>query len=133
MAPHTVFLARLIGLFLLIVSIAEMIHKSDMIETASELAHAPPLLFITGLFMLVAGLAMVLSHNVWSGGALNVVITVIGWIILIRGVVLVFISPGGAAGLYEALNFEKLFYLYVAVPLLLGIYLTYAGFTADDR
>jgi hypothetical protein len=40
-----------------------------------------------------AGLAIVIGHNVWSGGALLVIVTLLGWIILIRGVVLLFLSP----------------------------------------
>jgi hypothetical protein len=39
------------------------------------------------------GLAIVIGHNVWSGGALPVIVTLFGWIILIRGVVLLFPSP----------------------------------------
>ena len=133
MLPHTIFLSRLIGLFALIVSIAEMMHKAAMVETASELANAPPLLFIAGIFTLLAGLAMVLSHNLWTGGVTTVVVTIIGWVMLVRGIVLVFISPGGAAGIFEALHFGQLYYFYVAIPLLLGLYLTFAGFTATSR
>lgn len=62
-----------------------------------------------------------------------VVITVVGWVMLIRRVVLVFISPGGAAGIYEALHFADFYYFYVAIPLPLGLYLTFAGFTASPR
>jgi len=133
MLPRTIYLARLIGLFTLILSVSELLHRAAMIETASELANAPPLLFIAGVFTLLAGLAMVLGHNVWTGGALPVVVTVIGWVLLIRGIVLVFISPGGAMGIFEALRFGDLYYVYVAIPLLMGLYLTFAGFTASRR
>lgn len=133
MSVSTIFLSRLIGLFALIVSVAEIIHKSAMIETAAELAEAPPLLFIAGTFMLLGGLAMVLLHNVWSGGAAPVIVTIIGWLMLIRGVIFVFISPGGAAAIFEALHFAQYFYVYVAIPMVLGLYLTYAGFTAPRR
>ena len=131
--PHTIFLCRLIGLFALIVSVAELTHKAAMIETAAELADAPPLLFIAGMFILLAGLAMVLTHNVWEGGAATVIVTVIGWVMLIRGIVLVFISPAGAAGIYEALHFPDFFYVYVGLPFVLGVYLAFAGFTAVAR
>lgn len=133
MSPYTIFLSRLIGLFALIASVAEIIHKTAMIETAAELAEAPPLLFIAGTFMLLGGLAMVLSHNVWTGGAATVIVTIIGWLLLIRGIVFVFISPGGAAAIFEALHFARFYYFYVAIPMVLGLYLTYAGFTARRR
>jgi hypothetical protein len=37
---------------------------------------------ILGIITLAAGLAMVLAHNIWSGGALVVVITLVGWMAL---------------------------------------------------
>jgi hypothetical protein len=77
---------------------------------------------------LAAGLAIVLGHNVWSGGALPVVVTLVGWLILVRGLVLLFLSPAAAMGLLAGLHFEHLFYVYVALSLLFGIYLTYSGF-----
>jgi hypothetical protein len=133
MSPRTIFLSRLIGLYALVISTSMLVHKTAMITTAAELAQAPPLLFIAGWFTLLAGLAMVLTHNIWAGGTLPVVVTLIGWALLIRGIVMVFISPGGAASIYEALHFAELYYVYVAIPLLLGIYLTYAGFKSPPR
>ncbi|HUK57634.1 MAG TPA: hypothetical protein VLV50_00280 [Stellaceae bacterium] len=131
MSERTIFLSRLIGLYALIVSISMLFHRAAIIETASELAKAPPLLFIGGLFALLAGIAMVLLHNSWSGGLLPVVVTLVGWGVLIRGIVMVFISPEGASTVFEALHFGSLYYLYAAIPFVLGVYLTFAGFTAD--
>ncbi|HXQ52678.1 MAG TPA: hypothetical protein VN802_16400 [Stellaceae bacterium] len=54
-----------------------------MVETAAELANAPPLLFIAGMF--------------------------------------------------EALHFADLYYFYVAIPLLLGLFLTFEGYKASPR
>ena len=124
----TIFLSRLIGLYSLITSLSMLMHKAAMTETVAELAHAPPLLMIGGMFTLVTGLAIVLGHNIWSQGALPLVITLLGWALLVRGIILVFISPDGAAAIYEALHFEQLYYLYVAIPLALGVYLTLEGF-----
>jgi hypothetical protein len=127
----TIFLSRLIGLYSLITSLSMLLHKAAMVETVAELAHAPPLLLIGGMITLLSGLAIVIGHNVWGRGLLPLVITVLGWVLLLRGIILVFISPGGAAALYEVLHFEQLYYLYVAVPLALGLYLTGAGFKAQ--
>jgi len=85
------------------------------------------------VFMLLGGLALVLRHNVWHGGAATVLVTLVGWILLLRGILLVFISPGGALGIFEALHFARFYYFYVALPLVLGIYLTFAGFAATPR
>jgi hypothetical protein len=92
------------------------------------LMHDPPLVFVVGLMAVVAGLAMVLGHNVWSGGALPVIITLIGWLTLIKGVLFLFLSPEAGAGLFlGGIHYEQFFYLQAAISLLLGVYLTYAG------
>ena len=126
--PLTIFLARLIGLFLVLVSLSMLTHKQTMVETANALVHDRPLLLIVGMIALTGGLAMVLSHNILSGGVLPMIVTLFGWSILIRGLLLLFLPPGAMVGLFEMFHFEDLFYLYAAVALILGLYLTYAGF-----
>jgi len=73
---------------------------------------------------------MVLAHNVWSGGALPVVVTLFGWILLIRGALLLFLPPEAVAGMMDSFHFEQLFYVYAGITLVLGLYLTYGGFSA---
>ena len=113
MTALTIFLARLIG-----------------VETTTALLRNGPLLLITGMVGLVAGLAMVLSHNVWSDGALPVVVTLSGWIILVRSLILLFLSPEVKVRLYERFRFENFFYLYAGISFVFGVYLTWAGFSA---
>jgi hypothetical protein len=133
MSSRTAFLSRLIGLFSILVSLSMISHREVTERTMTALIHNPPLLLIIGMIALGAGLAIVLSHNVWSGGALPVVITLVGWVILIRGLVILFLSPEAAAGLFEALHFERFFFLYAAVSLIIGIYLSYGGFRVRSR
>ena len=73
---------------------------------------------------------MILGHNVWSGGALPVIVTLIGWLALIKGLLLLFLSPEAVLG---GLQYEQLFYMYAAIALILGVYLTYAGFRSTSR
>ena len=131
MSSRTVFLGRLIGLFFLLFGLSMLVHKQTMVDTAAAVVHDPGLVLMFGVVALVAGLAMVLGHNVWSGGALPVVVTLFGWILLIRGALLLFLSPEAVAGWIDFLHFEQLFYLYAGITLILGLYLTYAGFKAS--
>jgi hypothetical protein len=131
MSPRTIFLARLIGLFAILLSLSEFVRKQAMVETANALVRDRPLLFILAMLGLLAGLAIVLAHNVWSGGALPVVVTLFGWILLIRGALLLFLPPEAVAGLIDFFHFEQLFYFYAGITLVLGLYLTYAGFKAS--
>lgn len=58
MTVLTIFLARLIGLFAILVSLSMVLHKRVMVETTTALLRNGPLLLITGMVGLVAGLAI---------------------------------------------------------------------------
>jgi hypothetical protein len=128
MSPRSVFLSRLLGLFALLVSLSMLVQKDATVETATMIVHDRPLLMVVGMITLIGGLAMVLGHNVWSGGALPVIVTLFGWSILIRGSLVLSLSPQAMASFFDMLHLGQLFYLYVAINLVLGLYLTYGGF-----
>jgi hypothetical protein len=110
------------------------VHKHATVESMNALTHNPPVLFVTGVIAVVAGLALVLGHNVWSGGALNVVVTLTGWLLLLKGSMLLFLSPEAVYGsLLAGIHFEKFLYLYMAAVLLLGICLTYGSFNYRSK
>ena len=128
MSPRTAFLSRLIGLYSILVSLSMITNKQATMEKLTGLLNSAPLLFMVSVIAVAAGLAMVLGHNVWKGGALPVIVTVIGWLTLIKGVLFLLLSPQMASALYlGTLHYEQFFYLYVSIGLLLGIYLTYGG------
>jgi hypothetical protein len=91
-------------------------------------------LFVVGVIAVAAGLAMVLGHNVWSGGVLPVAVTLTGWLMLIKGSMLLSLSPEAVYGMHFAgIHFEQRFYFSLAFVLLLGICLPYAGFRSTAR
>jgi hypothetical protein len=92
------------------------------------------MMLLLGVITLAAGLAMVLAHNIWSGGTLVVLITLVGWSAFIKSLLFLFLSPGMEAELFLGqLHYGQMFYLYAAVPIILGIYLTYAGFVSSQH
>ena len=130
MLPLTIFLGKLIGLYCIIVALAMMAHKQSAVAAVNALVRNPPLLLLAEVLGLAAGLAMVLGHNIWSGGALPVVISLLGWLIAIRGAVLLALPQDTTMEFFKALRYEELFYLYMGVTLVLGLYLAFAGFSA---
>lgn len=127
MSPLTLFLGKFLGLYCIILALGMMAHKQSTIATVNALVRNPPLLLFVDLIGLAGGLAMVIGHNIWSGGALPVVITVLGWLILIRGVVLL-AMPDAAVKLIAALHYEEGFYAYMTFTLVLCLFLSVAGF-----
>jgi hypothetical protein len=129
MSNCTRFLSRLIGLYCLLAALSMLVRRETMIDTVTALVTDAPLLYFVGVILLAAGLAMVLTHNVWSGGALAVTVTLIAWLTLLKGLVMLLLPPAAVAQLYlHQLHYERLFYLYVAVTTLLGVWLTLGGF-----
>jgi hypothetical protein len=130
MSPLTVFLAKLLGLYCIILALAMITRKQSAVATVKALIADPPLLLFVEVFSLACGLAMIIGHNVWSGGALPVVVTLVGWLMVVRGAGLLALSPVATAKLVDAMRYEQLFYFYMGLTFALGLYLTYAGFTA---
>ena len=85
------------------------------------------LLFLVEMLELAAGLAIVLGHNIWSSGLLALIVTLIGWSTLIRNIILLFLSPEAIERFIKAVRYEQNYYLFTAIPLLIGLYLTVAG------
>ena len=130
MSPLTIFLAKFLGLYCIILALAMMTHKQSAVATLKTLIADPALLLFVELVSLAAGLAMIIGHNVWSGGALPVIVTVLGWVMMIRGAGLLALSPAAVGKLFDAMHYEQLFYLYMGGTLILGLYLTYSGFSS---
>src|ERR1019366_2325413 len=101
MSRLTVFLARLIGLFTVLLIAALLLHGSAMIQTA---IGDKPVMFTYAIISLALGLAMILGHNVWWGGALPVVVPLVGWLILAKGLLLLFLTPQGLLGSSNGCN-----------------------------
>jgi len=128
MSSTTLFLSRLLGLYCILASLSLVVRKQASLSTVNMLVHNPPVVLLLGVITLAAGLAIVLGHNVWSGGLLPVIVTVVGWITLIKGLLFVFLTPDAIANLLEAMQYNQRFYLYAGVSILIGIYLSYSGF-----
>ena len=134
MSPSTIFLSRLIGLYCILVALSMITRRQATLESVTAILHNPSMIFIVGIITLAGGLAMVLAHNIWSGGALAVVVTLVGWIALIKGLFFLFLPSEVEAGFFlQQLHYQELFYFYGAVSLVLGVYLTYGGFTSRSH
>jgi hypothetical protein len=128
MSTLTVYLARLMGLSVLVFVVAFMVRGNAMImATVSD----SPVMLVYAIFSVAAGLAIILGHNVWSGGALPVIVSLAGWLIFAKGLMLLFVNHETLSLLLERMHYSENYIFYFAPSLLLGLYLTYAGFTAQ--
>ncbi len=129
MSRLTVFLARFIGLFTVVLMVALLVRGSATVEAA---VADGPVMLVYALISLATGVAMILGHNVWSGGALPVVVTLVGWLILAKGLMLLLVTPDALQQIFDHMHYGEHYYLYLAPWLVIGLYLTWAGFTAPS-
>jgi len=129
MSRLTVFLARFIGLFTVVLVVAFLVRGSASVEAA---VADGPVMLVYALISLATGVAMILGHNVWSGGALPVVVTLVGWLILAKSLMLLFATPDALQQVFDHMQYGQHYYLYLAPSLVIGLYLTWASFTAPS-
>jgi hypothetical protein len=131
MFSRTIFLAKLIGLYCILVIPSMLLHRQATVDWMTALLNNAALLWVLSVITLTIGLAMVLAHNVWSGGALPVVVTLVGWATLIKGLLFLFLPSGVESEfILSALRNPALFYVWMTPSLVIGIYLTYGGFSS---
>lgn len=75
---HSRQLAGLLGPSLIAVSITESMNLNIFSDTSAYFVY------LNGLLLFVAGLAIVRAHNVWTDGW-PVLVTLIGWLFLLGG------------------------------------------------
>ncbi len=80
-----ILLGRLIGLYLVATSVAMLVNKRRALATLDEMARSGPWMLFSGMVATAVGLAIVLCHNVWTGGTLPIVVTLFGWAALLKG------------------------------------------------
>jgi hypothetical protein len=134
MTATTRFLCRLLGLYCLIAAFSMALHREIFLDIVTALVHDASLMFVVGIITVLGGLALVLVHNRWQGSGHVVVVSILAWITLLKGLLLLFITPANAPAFYlGALHYPRLFYVYASVSAIIGMYLCYGGFRIRAR
>ena len=107
-----------------------LVSRRRTLETLDEMARSGPWMLFSGMVAMAAGLAIVLGHNVWTGGDLAVVVTLFGWAALLKGVSLLLVPPEQMAAAYKGLGFERFFYVWIGAVLVLGLLITLDAFAS---
>jgi len=74
---------------MIVVGLAVFANPRGFREMAEEFMASKALMFLSGLILMPTGLAVVLTHNVWTADW-RVLITLLGWLAAIGGALRVF-------------------------------------------
>ena len=124
---RSIYLAKLIGPVFVVIGLGMLLNGPVYLAMAAQFLHSHALIYLSGLLTIVAGLALVLAHNVWAGDW-RLIITMLGWVGVIGGTVRVLVPQyvetiGGSVIMHPVALIVGGF-----VVLVLGAVLSYFGY-----
>jgi hypothetical protein len=116
----SIFLAKLIGPVCLVIGLALLIDRAGFRSLSSQFLDSPALMFLSGVITMLAGLAVVLTHNVWAGDW-RILITILGWLAVIGGAARI-LAPQRTARVGRSMMANP-----STLPISTGIYLVFGA------
>jgi len=119
---------QLFGLVYAAAGLGGLLTKVGSLQNLlEEFSKSPALLYLSGMMAVVVGFLLVTFHNVWALDW-TVIITVIGWISLIKGLVLLSLQ-GMYAKIFDFMHKQTTFLKgYSVFVLLIGVFFLVLGF-----
>ncbi len=125
--PLSIFLAKLIGLAMLIIGIAIFAKPQDFQNTVKDVSKSNAIMTLISIMPLVVGLAIIISHNIWVNHWI-VIITFLGWLITAIGVIRLFFHKDLMKCMAKCCMNKKPFVITGIIMFVVGAYLAGKGF-----
>ena len=125
----SIFLAQILGLVYLVIGVGVIFNSGYYHDMMKDFLKSPAILYLGGVMALLVGFLIVTYHNVWEQSWV-VIITIIGWIALVKGVVLLVFPELALSSSKSFLKTKEAFAKYGIFVLALGAILSYYGFVA---
>jgi hypothetical protein len=124
-------IAGLIGPTLIAIAAAMLLNFRSFPQLAEQISRDPGLIFLSGILLFVAGLAIVRAHNIWAGGW-PVLVTVLGWVAVLGGLARM-LFPTQLATMVARVGQSSGWIIAAAVVILvLGAFLSFKGYSRDE-
>jgi hypothetical protein len=125
----SIFLAQLLGPMFVVVGIALLSTPQRFRTILQEFIGSAIWLYLAGFIGLLAGIALVLTHNVWAADW-RLIITLIGWVTLVRALISIFQPQWIVAAGTAILKQRGIFFGAAVLILIVGLILSYFGYAA---
>ncbi len=83
-------MASIFGPFLVVLGLWVLFYKANVMKVMTSLKTTPGLLYVMGIVNLIVGLGVLSQFSMWNMGGCSVLVTLFGWVALIRGLVAFF-------------------------------------------
>lgn len=121
----SLFLAKLLGVYMLIVAVIWLFRRNQFETSIKDIFNSPGVLALAGSLSLLAGLSIVIGHNIWDYHW-RVVITILGYIAVAKGVLRLAFPEQAQRWVNVVLS--RGYWIGILIVGLLGLFLTYHGF-----
>ncbi len=118
----SIILGQVLGLFFIIMGFLLLLRKKFLFKMFKDIKHDEGWLFLFGVLTSILGLLIIFSHNIWQD-AWRIVITLIGWITLLKGLNLLFFPEAMMKTVKWALKTDWVYIVATVFSFLLGSYL----------
>ena len=88
----TELVAQVFGIYMLVAGFGLLLRPGWAMEILDSVEGNAALIYVLGAFMLIAGSALVLTHNIWRGWP-EIPVTLIGWAAAIEGAIMLIYPP----------------------------------------
>jgi hypothetical protein len=122
----SIAIAQVLGTVLAVMSLSILIDRKTVSTALEKAIQDRGFLWLWSFLILTMGAVMVAMNNVWTSG-LPLLITIFGWLTLIKGAVLLLL-PGPAMAFYRKCNKDGVLIFGGFVSFLLGLALLYMSF-----
>ena len=120
-------LARIIGPVMVIPAVGMFLNFAEYQRLYEEFSKSPSLCYLGGFMALLMGLIILQFHNKWEAGW-PVIVTILGWITLIKGVVLI-IFPAAIISFWHPYTANPTALIVsLGISCAVGIFLTVKGY-----
>jgi hypothetical protein len=125
--PAATLIARLIGPLFATLGLGMLLNATFYAAAVGEGAHSPVLIAISGIATLLAGIAILNVHSAWTADW-RVLITLIGWLFIIAGVIRLVLPRFAEAAAPAVYSGPAALMVAGAVVLVIGGILSFEGY-----
>lgn len=121
----SIFLAKLLGIYMLIIAAAWIFRKDQVDLSIKEIVSSKGLIAFSGLMNIILGLAIVIGHPIWQLSWVGL-ITLLGYIMIMMGIIRLIFTDQVQKNTLNTIT--KGHWVIIALLIILGGFLTYSGF-----
>lgn len=125
----SIYLAKLMGPVIAVAGLGFLVNRPAVIAMAEDFVNSRSMIFMSGIFALIGGLAIVNAHNVWVADW-PVIITIFGWLAIVGGIVRMTMPELTRSIASKMMGYTQFLTVKAILLIALGAWLSYVGYLA---